>query len=146
MRAERGSVVTDVEKLEWACEVLNREDHHGFSGWGVYQDTMVRPGSSSIILSAFEAIAIALALDEQSRRKWPEMERAQWACQTLNRQEYRGLRWTSGGYHVESVWGNAGEHLLVTLGRSVAVAIAESLIRREMLGYTSDASPNEVKS
>ena len=135
--------MTDAEKLDWACEVLNREGHRGHYEWVIDGQRVACYGR---YLELDEAIPIALALDEQSRRKWPEMERAQWACQTLNRQEYRGLRWTSGGYHVESVWGNEGEHLLVTLGRSVAVAIAESLIRREMLGDTSDSSPKEVKT
>ena len=126
--------MTDAERLEGARGVLNREKWDDRAGWIHY----------GFCLSAFAAIAIALALDEQARQKWPEMERAQWACQMLNAQEYRGLRWTSGGYHAESVWGHAGEHTLVTLNRSVAVAIAESLIRREMLGDTSDASSKEV--
>ena len=133
--------MTDAERLEWACEVLNREGHRGHYEWVIDGQRVACYGR---YLELDEAIPIALALDEQARRKLPEMERAQWACQILNAQEYRGLRWTSGGYHAEAVWGHAGEYTLVTLGRSVAVAIAESLRRREMLGDTSDASPKEV--
>ena len=129
--------------------VLNREAWRYSDKWTADFPKAYRiaedGGGVPPVLFASEAIAIALALDEQSRRKLPEMERAQWACQMLNAQEYRCLRWTPGGYHAEAVWGHAGEYTLVTLGRSVAVAIAESLVRREMLGDTSDANAKGVK-
>lgn len=134
--------MTDAERLEWACEVLNREGHHGFSGWGVYQDTMVRPGSSSVILSAFDAIAIALALDEQARRKLPMSEQAEWAAAELTsrvsscapcRAASAGGRWFCSDKLGRVRWAKE------------AVATAESLVRREMLGDTSDANAKGVK-
>ena len=135
--------MTDVEKLEWACEVLNREDHHGFSGWGVYQDTMVRPGSSSIILSAFEAIAIALALDEQARRKLPMSEQAEWAAAELTSRVSSCAPCRAAS--AQGSWFCSDKFGRVRWAKE-AIAIAESLIRREMLGDTSDANAKEVKS
>ena len=135
--------MTDAERLEWACEVLNREGHHGFSGWGIYQDTMVRPGSSSVILSAFDAIAIALALDEQARRKLPMSEQAEWAAAELASRVSSCAPWRAAS--AQGSWFCSDKFGRVRWAKE-AIAIAESLVRREMLGYTSDASPNEVKS
>ena len=133
--------MTDAERLEWACEVLNREGHHGFSGWGIYQDTMVRPGSSSIILSAFEAIAIALALDEQARRKLPMSEQAEWAAAELTSRVSSCAPCRAAS--AQGSWFCSDKFGRVRWAKE-AIAIAESLIRREMLGDTSDASSKEV--
>ena len=133
--------MTDAERLEWACEVLNREDHHGFSGCGVYQDTMVRPGSSSIILSAFDAIAIALALDEQARRKLPMSEQAEWAAAELTSRVSLCAPWRAAS--VQGSWFCSDKLGRVRWAKE-AIAIAESLVRREMLGDTSDANSKEA--
>ena len=135
--------MTDAERLEWACEVLNREGHHGFSGWGIYQDTMVRPGSSSVILSAFDAIAIALALDEQARRKLPMSEQAEWAAAELTSRVSLCAPWRAAS--VQGSWFCSDKLGRVRWAKE-AIAIAESLVRREMLGDTSDSSPKEVKT
>ena len=135
--------MTDAERLEWACEVLNREGHHGFSGWGIYQDTMVRPGSSSVILSAFDAIAIALALDEQARRKLPMSEQAEWAAAELTSRVSLCAPWRAAS--VQGSWFCSDKLGRVRWAKE-AIAIAESLVRREMLGDTSDASPKGVTS
>ena len=135
--------MTDAERLEWACEVLNREGHHGFSGWGIYQDTMVRPGSSSVILSAFDAIAIALALDEQARRKLPMSEQAEWAAAELTSRVSLCAPWRAAS--VQGSWFCSDKLGRVRWAKE-AIAIAESLIRREMLGDTSDANAKGVKS
>ena len=135
--------MTDAERLEWACEVLNREGHHGFSGWGIYQDTMVRPGSSSVILSAFDAIAIALALDEQARRKLPMSEQAEWAAAELTSRVSSCAPWRAAS--AQGSWFCSDKFGRVRWAKE-AIAIAESLIRREMLGDTSDASPKGVTS
>ena len=134
--------MTDAERLEWACEVLNREGHHGFSGWGIYQDTMVRPGSSSVILSAFDAIAIALALDEQARRKLPMSEQAEWAAAELTSRVSLCAPWRAAS--VQGSWFCSDKLGRVRWAKE-AIAIAESLIRREMLGDTSDANAKGVK-
>ena len=133
--------MTDAERLEWACEVLNREGHHGFSGWGIYQDTMVRPGSSSVILSAFDAIAIALALDEQARRKLPMSEQAEWAAAELASRVSSCAPWRAAS--AQGSWFCSDKFGRVRWAKE-AIAIAESLVRREMLGDTSDASSKEV--
>ena len=126
--------MTDAERLEWACEVLNREGHHGFSGWGVYQDTMVRPGSSSVILSAFDAIAIALALDEQARRKLPMSEQAEWAAAELTSRVSSCAPWRAAS--AQGSWFCSDKFGRVVWANE-AIAIAESLARREMLGVDS---------
>ena len=133
--------MTDAERLEWACEVLNREGHHGFSGWGVYQDTMVRPGSSSVILSAFDAIAIALALDEQARRKLPMSEQAEWAAAELASRVSSCAPWRAAS--AQGSWFCSDKFGRVRWAKE-AIAIAESLVRREMLGDTPDASSKEA--
>ena len=126
--------MTDAERLEWACEVWNREGHHGFSGWGVYQDTMVRPGSSSVILSAFDAIAIALALDEQARRKLPMSEQAEWAAAELTSRVSSCAPWRAAS--AQGSWFCSDKFGRVVWANE-AIAIAESLARREMLGVDS---------
>ena len=126
--------MTDAERLEWACEVLNREGHHGFSGWGIYQDTMVRPGSSSVILSAFDAIAIALALDEQARRKLPMSEQAEWAAAELTSRVSSCAPWRAAS--AQGSWFCSDKFGRVVWANE-AIAIAESLARREMLGVDS---------
>ena len=133
--------MTDAERLEWACEVLNREGHHGFSGWGIYQDTMVRPGSSSVILSAFDAIAIALALDEQARRKLPMSEQAEWAAAELTSRVSLCAPWRAAS--VQGSWFCSDKLGRVRWAKE-AIAIAESLVRREMLGDTSDGNTKEA--
>ena len=62
--------MTDAERLEWACEVLNREGHRGHYEWVIDGQRVECYGR---YLELDEAIPIALALDEQARRKLPEM-------------------------------------------------------------------------
>jgi hypothetical protein len=135
--------VTDAERLEWACEVLNRERHNCnlwriVSQWG---KPVVQRGNGDR-LTAFDSAAIALALDEQARRRLAPVDRAEWAALQLSRLGHHEKLWAvsvrSGGTVVVAQDGEA-------MPWPDALAIAESLIRREMLGDTSDANSKGVK-
>ena len=132
--------MTDAERLEWACGVLNRERHDGSNAWK-FGKSMVYEAELEQGFNLMGAIAIALALDEQARRKLPDPDQIDWACSVLNRRRHGGhARWnTMKGYDGWLVF-----HLNREYSFFDALAIAESLIRREMLGDTSDASPKEV--
>ena len=131
--------MTDAERLEWACEVLNREGHRGHYEWVIDGQRVECYGR---YLELDEAIPIALALDEQARQRWPEMERAQWAAAELTSRVSLCAPWRAAS--AQGSWFCSDKFGRVRWAKE-AIAIAESLIRREMLGDTSDASPKEVK-
>ena len=133
--------MTDTERLEWACGVFNRERWLGRE-WSVH--TIPPPKAQQ-----FQVIAIALALDERARRRLPEREQAEWAAAELSRRNHAGcVAWKRVGTCVDAT--DLEDYCVSTavcaLVAADAIAIAESLVRREMLGDTSDASPKEVKS
>ena len=142
--------MTDAERLEWACGVLNKHKHLESSEWfvatlGFKWFAANLDGDEKLL--AFEAIAIALALDEQARRKLPESEQAEWAAAELSRRHHAGcVAWKRVGTCVDStdLGGYHASTAVCALSAVDAVAIAESLVRREMLGDTSDASSKEV--
>ena len=126
--------MTDAEKLEWACWVLDQHHHRGQTWLAVMRCGMpwaVSGGDD--VLYPDEAIAIALALDEQARRKLPDTDQTDWACSALNQRRHGGhARWnTMKGYDGWLVF-----HLNREYSFFDALAIAESLIRRELLGDT----------
>ena len=136
--------MTDAEKLEWACWVLDQHHHRGQTWLAVMRCGMpwaVSGGDD--VLYPDEAIAIALALDEQARRKLPMSEQAEWAAAELASRVSSCAPWRAS--LAQGRWFCSDKFGRVRWAKE-AIAIAESLVRREMLGYTSDASPNEVKS
>lgn len=138
--------MTDAERLEWACSVLSREKWDDRISWVAWQTAsgqmQVGTAGHGVDLSPFAAIAIALALDKQARRRLAPVDRAEWAAMQLSRLGHHEKRWAvsvrSGGTVVVAQDGEA-------MPWPDALAIAESLVRREMLGDTSDASPKGVK-
>ena len=136
--------MTDAERLEWACEVLNREGHRGHYEWVIDGQRVECYGR---YLELDEAIPIALALDEQARRL-PEWKQAEWAAAELSRRNHAGCdTWKRVGTCVDAtdIGGYHASTAVCALSAADAVAIAESLIRREMLGDTSDANAKGVK-
>ena len=134
--------MTDAERLEWACEVLNREGHDGSNAWK-FGKGMVYEAELEQGFNLMEAIAIALALDEQARRKLPMSEQAEWAAAELTSRVSLCAPWRAAS--VQGSWFCSDKLGRVRWAKE-AIAIAESLIRREMLGDTSDASPKGVTS
>jgi hypothetical protein len=132
--------VTDAERLEWACEVLNREGHRGHYEWVIDGQRVACYGR---YLELDEAIPIALALDEQSRRKLPMSEQAEWAAAELTSRVSSCAPCRAAS--AQGSWFCSDKFGRVRWAKE-AIAIAESLIRREMLGDTSDANAKEVKS
>ena len=138
--------MTDFEKPEWACGVLNKHKHLESSEWfvatlGFKWFAANLDGDEKLL--AFEAIAIALALDEQARRKLPMSEQAEWAAAELTSRVSLCAPWRAAS--VQGSWFCSDKLGRVRWAKE-AIAIAESLIRREMLGDTSDASPKGVTS
>ena len=129
--------MTDTENLKWAVGVLNREAWRHSDKWTADFPKAYRiaedGGGVPPVLFASEAIAIALALDEQARRKLPDTDQTDWACSALNQRRHGGhARWnTMKGYDGWLVF-----HLNREYSFFDALAIAESLIRRELLGDT----------
>ena len=133
--------MTDAERLEWACEVWNREKHGGRTDWTLPE--FVRPefnlATDDQDGQAWSIIAIALALDEQARRKLPMSEQAEWAAAELSRRKHAGcVAWKRVGTCVDAtdLVGYYASTAVCALSKEDAAAIAESLIRREMLGDT----------
>lgn len=126
--------MTDTERLEWACGVFNRERWLGRE-WSVH--TIPPPKAQQ-----FQAIAIALALDEQARRKLPMSEQAEWAAAELASRVSSCAPWRAAS--AQGFWFCSDKFGRVRWAKE-AIAIAESLIRREMLGDTSDANSKGVK-
>ena len=138
--------MTDAEKLEWACWVLDQHHHRGQTWLAVMRCGMpwaVSGGDD--VLYPDEAIAVALWLEERARSKLSEKEQAEWAAETLSKHKLLATRWSQIGYPDTGSWSVEAQNGLV-LSLGCAIATAERFIRREMLGDTSDASPNEVKS
>ena len=138
--------MTDFEKPEWACGVLNKHKHLESSEWfvatlGFKWFAANLDGDEKLL--AFEAIAIALALDEQARRKLPMSEQAEWAAAELTSRVSSCAPWRAAS--AQGSWFCSDKFGCVRWAKE-AIAIAESLIRREMLGDTSDANAKEVKS
>ena len=134
--------MTDAERLEWACEVLNREGHDGSNAWK-FGKGMVYEAELEQGFNLMEAIAIALALDEQARRKLPMSEQAEWAAAELTSRVSSCAPCRAAS--AQGSWFCSDKFGRVRWAKE-AIAIAESLIRREMLGDTSDASSKEVKT
>ena len=134
--------MTDAERLEWACEVLNREGHDGSNAWK-FGKGMVYEAELEQGFNLMEAIAIALALDEQARRKLPMSEQAEWAAAELTSRVSSCAPCRAAS--AQGSWFCSDKFGRVRWAKE-AIAIAESLIRREMLGDTSDSSPKEVKT
>ena len=136
--------MTDAEKLEWACWVLDQHHHRGQTWLAVMRCGMpwaVSGGDD--VLYPDEAIALALALDEQARRKLPMSEQAEWAAAELASRVSSCAPWRAS--LAQGRWFCSDRFGRVRWAKE-AVATAESLIRREMLGDTSDSSPKEVKT
>ena len=134
--------MTDAERLEWACEVLNREGHDGSNAWK-FGKGMVYEAELEQGFNLMEAIAIALALDEQARRKLPMSEQAEWAAAELTSRVSSCAPCRAAS--AQGSWFCSDKFGRVRWAKE-AIAIAESLVRREMLGDTSDASPKGVTS
>jgi hypothetical protein len=132
--------VTDAERLEWACEVLNREGHRGHYEWVIDGQRVACYGR---YLELDEAIPIALALDEQSRRKLPMSEQAEWAAAELTSRVSSCAPCRAAS--AQGSWFCSDKFGRVRWAKE-AIAIAESLVRREMLGDTSDENPKGVTS
>ena len=137
--------MTDFEKLEWACGALNKHKHLESSEWfvatlGFKWFAANLDGDEKLL--AFEAIAIALALDEQARRKLPMSEQAEWAAAELTSRVSSCAPCRAAS--AQGSWFCSDKFGRVRWAKE-AIAIAESLIRREMLGDTSDANAKEVK-
>ena len=135
--------MTDAEKLEWACWVLDQHHHRGQTWLAVMRCGMpwaVSGGDD--VLYPDEAIAIALALDEQARRKLPMSEQAEWAAAELASRVSSCAPWRAS--LAQGRWFCSDRFGRVRWAKE-AIAIAESLIRREMLGDTSDANAKGVK-
>ena len=130
--------MTDAERLEWACEVLNREGHRGHYEWVIDGQRVACYGR---YLELDEAIPVALALDEQARRKLPMSEQAEWAAAELTSRVSSCAPWRAAS--AQGSWFCSDKFGRVRWAKE-AIAIAESLVRREMLGDTSDASSKEV--
>ena len=139
--------MTQGERINWACEVLNHQRHGGFRGWHarVFGGSLVSVVAGSDgqepnpcfdrELTAPEAVAIALALDEQTRRKLPEKEQADWAVKVLRRRRHEdtdGWFVVGGPYPIGCHKGG--------LRFQEAIALAESYVRREMLGEAEEAT------
>ena len=133
--------MTDAERLEWACEVLNREGHDGSNAWK-FGKGMVYEAELEQGFNLMEAIAIALALDEQARRKLPMSEQAEWAAAELASRVSSCAPWRAS--LAQGRWFCSDRFGRVRWAKE-AIAIAESLVRREMLGDTSDANAKGVK-
>ena len=136
--------MTDAEKLEWACWVLDQHHHRGQTWLAVMRCGMpwaVSGGDD--VLYPDEAIAIALALDEQARRKLPMSEQAEWAAAELASRVSSCAPWRAS--LAQGRWFCSDRFGRVRWAKE-AIAIAESLARREMLGDTSDANAKGVKS
>ena len=133
--------MTDAERLEWACEVLNREGHDGSNAWK-FGKGMVYEAELEQGFNLMEAIAIALALDEQARRKLPMSEQAEWAAAELTSRVSSCAPCRAAS--AQGSWFCSDKFGRVRWAKE-AIAIAESLIRREMLGDTSDANAKGVK-
>ena len=134
--------MTDAKRLEWACGVLNRERHDGSNAWK-FGKSMVYEAELEQGFNLMEAIAIALALDEQARRKLPMSEQAEWAAAELTSRVSLCAPWRAAS--VQGSWFCSDKLGRVRWAKE-AIAIAESLIRREMLGDTSDENPKGVTS
>jgi hypothetical protein len=132
--------VTDAERLEWACEVLKREGHRGHYEWVIDGQRVACYGR---YLELDEAIPIALALDEQSRRKLPMSEQAEWAAAELTSRVSSCAPCRAAS--AQGSWFCSDKFGRVRWAKE-AIAIAESLVRREMLGDTSDENPKGVTS
>lgn len=129
--------MTDAERLEWACGVLNKHKHLESSEWfvatlGFKWFAANLDGDEKLL--AFEAIAIALALDEQARRKLPMSEQAEWAAAELTSRVSLCAPWRAAS--VQGSWFCSDKFGRVVWANE-AIAIAESLARREMLGVDS---------
>ena len=133
--------MTDAERLEWACEVLNREGHDGSNAWK-FGKGMVYEAELEQGFNLMEAIAIALALDEQARRKLPMSEQAEWAAAELTSRVSSCAPCRAAS--AQGSWFCSDKFGRVRWAKE-AIAIAESLVRREMLGDTSDANAKGVK-
>ena len=136
--------MTDFEKLEWACGVLNKHKHLESSEWfvatlGFKWFAANLDGDEKLL--AFEAIA--LALDEQARRKLPMSEQAERAAAELTSRVSSCAPWRAAS--AQGSWFCSDKFGRVRWAKE-AIAIAESLVRREMLGDTSDGNTKEVKS
>ena len=134
--------MTDAEKLEWACWVLDQHHHRGQTWLAVMRCGMpwaVSGGDD--VLYPDEAIAIALALDEQARRKLPMSEQAEWAAAELASRVSSCAPWRAAS--AQGSWFCSDKFGRVRWAKE-AIAIAESLVRREMLGDTSDANSKEA--
>ena len=135
--------MTDAERLEWACWVLDQHRHRGQEWLAVMRCGMpwaVSGGDD--VLYPDEAIAIALALDEQARRKLPMSEQAEWAAAELASRVSSCAPWRAS--LAQGRWFCSDRFGRVRWAKE-AIAIAESLVRREMLGDTSDANAKGVK-
>ena len=126
--------MTDAEKLEWACWVLDQHHHRGQTWLAVMRCGMpwaVSGGDD--VLYPDEAIAIALALDEQARRKLPMSEQAEWAAAELTSRVSSCAPCRAAS--AQGSWFCSDKFGRVRWAKE-AIAIAESLVRREMLGDT----------
>ena len=137
--------MTDTEKLKWAVGVLNREAWRHSDKWTADFPKAYRiaedGGGVPPVLFASEAIAIALALDEQARRKLPMSEQAEWAAAELASRVSSCAPWRAS--LAQGRWFCSDRFGRVRWAKE-AIAIAESLVRREMLGDTSDSRSKEV--
>ena len=135
--------MTDAQRLEWACWVLDQHRHRGQAWLAVMRCGMpwaVSGGDD--VLYPDEAIAIALALDEQARRKLPMSEQAEWAAAELASRVSSCAPCRAAS--AQGSWFCSDKFGRVRWAKE-AIAIAESLVRREMLGDTSDANAKGVK-
>ena len=126
--------MTDAERLEWACWVLDQHHHRGQTWLAVMRCGMpwaVSGGDD--VLYPDEAIALALALDEQARRKLPMSEQAEWAAAELASRVSSCAPWRAS--LAQGRWFCSDRFGRVKWTKE-AIAIAESLIRRELLGDT----------
>lgn len=128
--------MTNRERLEWACWILERERHRGQTWLAVQRCGMpwaVSGGDD--VLHPIEAIATALALDEQARRKLPERGQAEWAAGVLNRSEHDSCRHWVEWERSDGSWSVGTKGYGDELSLPNALAIAESYVRREMLSH-----------
>ena len=115
--------------------MLNRERHAGLTCWVpadncVAAVTLAPSGGTDRVeaLGCFEALAVALALDERARRRLPEREQAEWAAGVLRRCKHEG----EDDWQVED-HGQSIESCSFPLETHNAILIAETLVRGEML-------------
>jgi len=132
--------MTDAERLAWACGVLNREGHAGLTCWVpadncVAAVTLASSGGTDRVeaLGCFEAIAIALALDERARRRLPDRKQAEWAAGVMTRFRHASYpEWGVARVRHEADWCAVAADG-VYMPSVMARVVAEAYIRDEML-------------